>query len=72
MAVTIEQRNLQVRAWLGRRPLFNFAALCREIDYDRGAFARFLTNGGSRHYLSEEPLTRLENALVPYGYNKIN
>lgn len=65
MEISIQQRNTLARNWLNRRKLFNIAALCRSIDYDRGSFARFEEG---HHDLKEDALERLEKALAPYGY----
>lgn len=65
MEISIQHRNALARNWLKSRTLFNIAALCRSIDYDRGSFARFEEG---HHDLKEDALERLEKALAPYGY----
>lgn len=60
-------RTELLRQWLKEHDLFNISALCRRIDYDRGAFSHWM-EGHVNWDLSEEVVTRLENALMPYGY----
>lgn len=63
--LTVEQRNARARAWLKEHDLFNAAALCRRINYNRGAFSHFQEGHVD---LSAEVLLRLEVTLMPYGY----
>lgn len=65
--LTLEQRNAYAREWLKQHDLFNIAALCRRINYNRGAFSRFEEGHLA---LSIEPLERLEEALNEYGYDQ--
>lgn len=63
--LTLEQRNARAREWLKQHDLFNNAALCRRINYNRGAFSHFQEGHLD---LSAEVLLRLEATLMPYGY----
>lgn len=65
--INMEQRNILLRQWLKQHDLFNIAALCRRINYDRGAFSHWL-EAHEGFNLSEEAADRLENTLVDYGY----
>ena len=60
-------RTELLRQWLKERDLFNISALCRRINYDRGAFSHWM-EGHDNWDLSDEAASRLENALVQYGY----
>lgn len=60
-------RSEKLRAWLKGRDLFNYAALCRRIDYNRGAFSHWL-EGHNNWDLSDQAMDRLESALIAYGY----
>lgn len=63
--VTVKYRNEVLRTWLKSHDLLNIAALCRRTNCNRGAFAHFIEG----HYdMTEEPLTRIEQALIFYGY----
>jgi len=60
-------RTDTLRQWLKEHDLFNLAALCRRIDYDRGALSHWLENHAGWD-ISDEVVDRLEKALKPYGY----
>lgn len=62
-------RTELLRQWLKERDLFNISALCRRIDYNRGAFSHWL-EGHANWDMSDEAADRLEDALTPYGYKK--
>lgn len=66
---TLEARNARVREWLKDHPLINIAALCRAIDYNRGAFWHF---EDGKQDLGIEATERLESALKKYGYDGKN
>lgn len=61
-------RTELLRQWLKQHDLFNISALCRRIDYDRGAFSHWM-EGHANWDLSDEAADRLETTLVQYGYN---
>lgn len=65
--LSTKERNTRARVWLKQHDLFNIAAICRRINYNRGAFAHFEEGHLD---LSEAVLQRLEDLLDPYGYTQ--
>lgn len=65
IGLTIAERNTEARIWLNHHDLFNIAALCKRIDYDRGSFSRFMEGHID---LSDVVINKLEISLRPYGY----
>jgi hypothetical protein len=67
--ITHAERCKVLRKWIKDHDLFNIAALCRRINYDRGAFSHWLEEHENWD-LSAEAADRLEAVLIDYGYKK--
>ena len=63
-ALTLEQRNMRLRAWLKKHDALNLSKICRKIQYDRGALQHFIDNDLGN--LSVEVLDRIEPVLYLY------
>lgn len=61
-----EHQNKNVRAFLKARDLFNLAKFCRKIKYNRGTFYHFEEGLD----IGEEIISKCEEVLKDYGYNK--
>lgn len=61
----LRARNEALREWLNSHDLLNAAALCRRVDYNRGAYSHFIEG---HHYLSLQMIIKFENVLSNYGY----